>query len=112
MTRKLTASVAMGMLLLLILFDIGQTMSNPYAAPPLLAFGSGVAQTGGVLRRAAGLTAPSVVTGPRAADTPICAEIRIIPLESPPETEFSFARGCVSTLPFARAGQRHSARIR
>ncbi|WP_162685527.1 hypothetical protein [Roseovarius amoyensis] len=47
MTRRFTASVAMVLLLALIGFDMGLTQPNPYAAPPLLALGSGLAQSGG-----------------------------------------------------------------
>lgn len=47
MTRKATASAAMALLLLVIAFDISVAKPNPYAAPPLFAFGSGQAQTGG-----------------------------------------------------------------
>lgn len=47
MTRKVTASGAILAMLVLIGLDLRATPPNPYAAPPLLAFGSGVAQTGG-----------------------------------------------------------------
>lgn len=47
MTRRVTASAAMALLLALVLLDLGLTMPNPYAAPPLLAFGSGMEQSGG-----------------------------------------------------------------
>lgn len=47
MTRKATAAAAIAALLLLLLVDLGVSPPNPYAAPPLLALGSGAAQTGG-----------------------------------------------------------------
>lgn len=47
MTRHLTAGAAMLLLALLILFDHQTADLNPYKAPPLLAFGSGVEATGG-----------------------------------------------------------------
>ncbi len=47
MNRRVTALAAMALLASLILLDLRLTMPNPYAAPPLLALGSGVAQSGG-----------------------------------------------------------------
>lgn len=47
MTRRATASAAMALVLSLIVLDLGLTAPNPYAAPPLVAFGSGMAQSGG-----------------------------------------------------------------
>lgn len=46
-TRRLTASLALALLAGLLVFD--QAVSeplNPYQAPPLIAFGSGVASAG------------------------------------------------------------------
>lgn len=47
MTRRLTASLAIGLILLLIALDATRTPPNPFAAPPLLALGSGQTATGG-----------------------------------------------------------------
>lgn len=47
MTRYFTASIALVCLALLLLTDIQFTPPNPYAAPPVIALGSGHASTGG-----------------------------------------------------------------
>ncbi len=47
MTRQLTAPLAILMILTLVALDVVRTPPNPYAAPPLLALGSGEAATGG-----------------------------------------------------------------
>lgn len=47
MTRTLTASVALAALLLLVALDLTGAPLNPYQAPPVFAFGSGVAAAGG-----------------------------------------------------------------
>lgn len=47
MTRKITAPVALALVLAVVLLDFAKAPPNPYAAPPLLAFGSGVTQEGG-----------------------------------------------------------------
>lgn len=47
MTRRVTAAAALTLVGLLIAFDLGATPPNPYAAPPLLAIGSGLVQSGG-----------------------------------------------------------------
>lgn len=47
MTRYFTASTALISLALLLLADIQFTPPNPYAAPPIIALGSGQASAGG-----------------------------------------------------------------
>jgi uncharacterized membrane protein len=47
MTRKITAAAALALVVLVIAFDLVAAPPNPYAAPPLLAFGSNVAASGG-----------------------------------------------------------------
>jgi len=47
MTRKLTATTAMVLVALLIAFDLSVAQPDPYAQPPVFAFGSGVAPSGG-----------------------------------------------------------------
>jgi ribosomal protein L11 methylase PrmA len=47
MTRKHTAWAALGFITLLIALDLAASQPNPYTAPPLFAFGSGTAPSGG-----------------------------------------------------------------
>ena len=47
MTRQLTAPLAILMLLTLVGLDVMRTPPNPFAAPSLLALGSGTAAVGG-----------------------------------------------------------------
>ncbi len=47
MTRRFTATTAIAAILLLIVLDLSAAAPNPYAAPSLMAFGSGVAPSGG-----------------------------------------------------------------
>jgi len=47
MTRRFTASLAIALVGLLILFDSATAELNPYKAPPLLALGSGAVASGG-----------------------------------------------------------------
>lgn len=47
MTRQLTAPLAILMMLTLIALDVARTPPNPYAAPAVLALGSGEAAVGG-----------------------------------------------------------------
>lgn len=47
MTRKFTASLTLLMIVGLLAFDQLTTPPNPWQAPPALAFGSGVAASGG-----------------------------------------------------------------
>ncbi|WP_198144946.1 hypothetical protein [Pseudorhodobacter aquimaris] len=47
MTRRFTASLAIFGLVALIGLDVIASPPNPYRAPPMLAFGSGLAASGG-----------------------------------------------------------------
>lgn len=47
MTRRITAGIAMAMLILLISADLVSAPPNPYQQPPVFALGSGAASEGG-----------------------------------------------------------------
>lgn len=47
MTRHITAVVAIGLLLGLLIFDLSTSKVNPYVAPPVVALGSEMASKGG-----------------------------------------------------------------
>jgi hypothetical protein len=46
MTRRLTGGIALALLAVLAVFDVATSEFDPYAAPPMLAFGSGQAVSG------------------------------------------------------------------
>ncbi|WP_168199136.1 hypothetical protein [Pseudorhodobacter turbinis] len=47
MTRRFTACLAISGLVALVALDVLASPPNPYRAPPMLAFGSGLAASGG-----------------------------------------------------------------
>jgi hypothetical protein len=47
MTRRVTALAAMALAFGVVAMDMAASPPNPYAAPSLIAFGSGQAQSGG-----------------------------------------------------------------
>ena len=47
MTRHITAVVAIGILLGLLIFDLSTSKLNPYGSPPVVALGSEMASKGG-----------------------------------------------------------------
>lgn len=47
MTRAFTASLALALLALLVIFDLATSPPNPYQAPAAFALGSGAAAAGG-----------------------------------------------------------------
>lgn len=55
MTRRTTVALALGFLAALLAFDLAATDLNPYAAPRLLALGSGAAPAGGFCGAPAGI---------------------------------------------------------
>jgi len=47
MSRRIVAIAALGLAVIVVALDMAASPPNPYAAPSLIAFGSGQAQSGG-----------------------------------------------------------------